>query len=420
MIVRRLLKTDLSWLITEILRRQISYLFLKCPEACRYTKDNTPTPGFLDVKNSFDVTKSLLGQLHRELINNHNTDKRWELQANARILTQCLDKLTRERLADDELFQKLKEADVGFISERPIVAVVYSHNNSHQTVQARLTSMKTLQVITDYRVDVNALTDRQLTDMTLYTYNALEDEMVHASKGQHDSYVAMSAEARRKKLEAIETLRHNVAMYNIDNPDAYQTDVDYVHCEWGPIDYQVKYVGQLWANSYYKRFFSNCARTSEYYQFSGVLGLWITQIQPTNFRDFVNNTLLTPEVIPTLQLPDPTGLPTIQMLPSASSQPIITRSSTMEGVDWAAWEGMSSGSVTSQLGVDRQVSLDPTTGEVTSDLHYRQRTQWRPDASWDTSSWHQPSDRNPPWKGKGQGKRNDDRWTHNAWNRERR
>ena len=417
-IVRRLLMKDLSWLITEILRRQITYLFLKCPEACRYTIDHTPTPGFHGVKNSFDVTQSLLGQLHRLLIDNHNTDKHWELQANHRIMTQCLDNMTRERLASEELFQRLVAADLGFISERPIVAVVYSHNNSHETVQARLTSMHTLQVINDRQIDVNRLTDRQLSDMTLYAFNASEDEMVYSAKGMHESYIQLTPEVKRKKLEAIEALRHNVAMYNISNPDVHQTDVEYIHNDWGPMDYQVKYVSKMWANSQFRRFFANCAQTSEYYQFSGVLGLWVTQIQPTNFRDFVNNTLERPGECPTLRLTEPDNLPQLER-----SERVIAHSA--DGMNWEAWERCTdmSASSTSQVGVERNVSLNTETGELiaSQDTRVRQTIRWTPNESWDNrdNRYRQRPIANKG-KGKSQSSRQEDyRWDRNAWSRGR-
>ena len=51
-VTRRLLQSDIAWLTTKILREQAVFLYLRCPEALKFTVDMTPTPGFEGIKKT--------------------------------------------------------------------------------------------------------------------------------------------------------------------------------------------------------------------------------------------------------------------------------------------------------------------------------------------------------------------------------
>ena len=108
-------------------------------------------------------------------------------------------------------------------------------------------------------------------------------------------------------MEAIEALSNNAAMWDYENPEAFQEDVNNLVCPYGPVDFLAKHATRVWEQSQPKRMFQQCANPGAYWQFSGVLSAWITQIQPINFKDYGDNRLKESNLVPELQLQLPQG-----------------------------------------------------------------------------------------------------------------
>ena len=208
--------------------------------------------------------------------------------------------MTREKLA----LKGIDENDIGFVSEQPIAVVVYSFNNSKETMQARLRSMQTFRLIHAHELDVHTLTDEQLGKLPFYAYNAETDTTIRSSSALNKKDSKLTPEAKREKIECILALQDNAAMWPVENPEAWQEDVQHLLCDYGPIDFTIRYVSQVYSQTQYKRFFAACANPEMYFQFSGVISFWISAIQPLHVRDIEGLSLMPTEQHParTLQL----------------------------------------------------------------------------------------------------------------------
>ena len=80
-------------------------------------------------------------------------------------------------------------------------------------------------------------------------------------------------------------------MWNYENPDAYQEDVNHLDCPFGPVDFLAKHASRIWEQTTPKRLFGATPNAPAYYGFSGVLSAHITQIQPANWKDFEDKRL---------------------------------------------------------------------------------------------------------------------------------
>ena len=127
------------------------------------------------------------------------------------------------------------------------------------------------------------------------------------------------------------------------------------------------------------------------------------QIQPAAFRDFVNNTLLSERMTPTIPLPTAsTPLPgaSIELLTPANRGQIVPTTSDADNPRLDVWDDMTASTSTASA-YDGCVSVDPRTGmhmAMIRETHVH-RAQWSGPTERD-NSWHQHGGG----RGKGKGK----------------
>ena len=130
--------------------------------------------------------------------------------------------------------------------------------------------------------------------------------------------------------------------------------------------------------------------------------MWIQQIQPTAFRDYINNSLLQAGLVPNIQLPRAsTPVPgTIQLLAPPNRGQIVHSAPDSGTPRLDAWDDVNA-SISTSSASDGYMLIDPNSGvrmACMRETHYHQ-ARWPAQTDWD-SSWRQSSER----KGKGKGK----------------